>query len=52
MQPNDLKEKMKGVFVVQITPFNQDGSLDLEGMRINTRWLVERMAGKDFSFVP
>jgi len=43
---------MKGVAVVQLTPFNKDGSLDLEGMRANTRWLLERMAGKDFIFVP
>lgn len=52
MQLSDLKKAMKGVFVVQITPFNKDGSLDLDGMRANTRWLVERMSGKDFVFVP
>ena len=52
MQLSELKKCMKGVMVVQTTPFNKDGSLDLEGMRANTRWLVERMAGKDFSFVP
>ena len=52
MQLSDLKKAMKGVFVVQITPFNKDGSLDLEGMRANTRWLVERMSGKDFALVP
>jgi 4-hydroxy-tetrahydrodipicolinate synthase len=52
MQLSDLKKAMKGVDVVQETPFNKDGSLDLEGMRANTRWLVERMAGKDFIFTP
>ncbi len=52
MQLSELKKAMKGVFVVQITPFNKDGSLDLEGMRANTRWLAERMSGKDFVFVP
>lgn len=52
MQLSDLKKAMKGVFVVQITPFNKDGSLDLEGMRANTHWLVERMSGKDFALVP
>ena len=49
---NELKKVLKGVFVVQITPFNKDGNLDLEGMRANTRWLAERMSGKDFVFVP
>jgi len=52
MQLDDLKKAMKGVICVQITPFNKDGSLDLEGMRANTHWLLERMSGKDFIFVP
>jgi 4-hydroxy-tetrahydrodipicolinate synthase len=52
MQLSDLKKAMKGVDIVQETPFNKDGSLDLEGMRANTRWLVERTAGKDFIFTP
>jgi 4-hydroxy-tetrahydrodipicolinate synthase len=52
MQLSEMKKAMKGVFVVQTTPFNKDGSLDLEGMRANTRWLIERMAGKDFTLVP
>jgi len=52
MQLSELKKAMKGIFVVQTTPFNKDGSLDLEGMRANTRWLAERMSGKDFVFVP
>lgn len=52
MKPNELKKCMKGVFIVQMTPFNKDGSLDLEGMRANTRWLLERTSGKDFVFVP
>jgi 4-hydroxy-tetrahydrodipicolinate synthase len=52
MQLSDLKKAMKGVDIVQTTPFNKDGSLDLEGMRANTRWLVERTAGKDFILTP
>jgi len=52
MQLNDLKKAMKGVVIVQTTPFNRDGSLDLEGMRANTRWLLERTVGKDFIFTP
>jgi len=52
MQLNDLKKAMKGVVIVQTTPFNKDGSLDLEGMRANTRWLLECTVGKDFIFTP
>ena len=46
MRPEELKQKMKGVFCVQMTPFTQDGSLDLEAMRANTRWLQILIAGK------
>ncbi len=52
MKLDDLKKAMKGVVIVNTTPFNKDGSLDLEGMRANTRWLLERTAGKDFVFNP
>lgn len=52
MELTELKECMKGVSIVQVTPFNSDGSIDLEGVRANTRWLVERIAGKDFVLTP
>ena len=52
MQLNDLKKATKGVDIVLTTPFNKNDSLDLEGMRANMRWLVERTAGKDFIFTP
>ena len=52
MQLSELKKAMKGVVIVQTTPFNKDGSLDLEGMRANTSWLLERTSGKDFIFTP
>jgi 4-hydroxy-tetrahydrodipicolinate synthase len=52
VQLSNLKKAMKGVNIVQTTPFNKDGSLDLEGMRANTRWLLEYTAGKDFTFTP
>lgn len=52
MTIDGLKGRMKGIAVVQTTPFNKDGSLDLEGMRINTRWLAEYAAGKDFILIP
>jgi len=48
MRLSELKKHMKGVDVVQVTPFNTDGSLDLDGMRANTRWLAEYGAGKNF----
>jgi len=52
VQLSDLKKGMKGIVIVQATPFNKDGSLDLEGMRANTRWLLEYTAGKEFIYTP
>jgi len=52
MKLDELKKQMKGVQIIQMTPFKKDGSLDLEGVRANTRWLLERTAGKDFFFTP
>jgi 4-hydroxy-tetrahydrodipicolinate synthase len=47
-----MRETIKAVVVVQATPLNRDGSLDLEGLRTNTRFLVERCAGKRVVLVP
>ena len=52
MKPEELKEKMKGVIIVQATPFWEDGSVDVEGLRENTRFLVEKATGKDVVLVP
>jgi len=52
MKLSELKKAVKGVCIVQVTPFNKDGSLDLDGMRANTRWLLERTEGKDFIYTP
>ena len=47
----ELKKILKGLIIVQTTPFKDDSSLDLEGMRANTRWLVDKMFGKDVSLM-
>jgi len=52
MELKELKKHMKGIAVIQMTPFNKDGSLDLEGMRANTRWLLDFTKGKDFMYIP
>jgi 4-hydroxy-tetrahydrodipicolinate synthase len=52
MKLAELKKKLKGVIIVNTTPFNRDGSLDLESFRTNLRWLLKRTEGKDFIFNP
>jgi 4-hydroxy-tetrahydrodipicolinate synthase len=52
LTPEIMRETIKAVVVVQATPLNRDGSLDLEGLRFNTKFLVERCAGKRLVLVP
>lgn len=47
-----LKERIRGVDIVLITPFEEDGALDLEGLRENVKFLVEEIEGKDFILTP
>lgn len=52
LTPEVMRERIKAVVIVQATPLNQDGSLDLEGLKANTRFLLEKCAGKRFVLVP
>jgi 4-hydroxy-tetrahydrodipicolinate synthase len=52
MRLQELKGKMKGVFVVLMTPFRENGDVDYEGLRVNLRYLLERAKGKDFVLTP
>lgn len=52
LSPNEMREKIKAVVIVQATPLNRDGSLDLDGLKANTEFLVERGKGKRIVLVP
>jgi 4-hydroxy-tetrahydrodipicolinate synthase len=52
LTPELLQEKIEAVVVVQATPMNRDGSLDLDGLKANTQLLIERCAGKRVVLVP
>ncbi len=52
LKPELMRETIKAVVVVQATPLNQDGSLDLDGLKANTQFLLERCAGKRIVLVP
>ncbi len=52
LSPEQMRERVKSVVIVLVTPFNRDGSLDVAGLRANTEYLVERCRGKRFVLVP
>ena len=41
MDPQELRSKYSGVIAFPVTPFNQDLSLDLNGLRQNLERLVQ-----------
>ncbi len=47
-----MLERMKAVVIVQATPLNRDGSLDLDGLKANTEFLIKRCAGRRVVLVP
>ncbi|MHC1693522.1 MAG: dihydrodipicolinate synthase family protein [Sphaerochaetaceae bacterium] len=51
MDFKDVQRALKGIVIVQCTPFRKDGAVDLEGMRQNTRWLLNKMKGKDVALM-
>jgi 4-hydroxy-tetrahydrodipicolinate synthase len=52
LTPEAMRETIRAVVVVQATPLNRDGSLDLDGLKANTQFLVNRCAGKRVVLVP
>ena len=52
ISPDTMREKVKAVIIVQATPFNADGSLDLQGLRANTQFLIDKCKGRRFVLVP
>lgn len=51
MEPEKLKEKLKGVFVAVATPFNEKDELDEEALRYNLEFLVEKGKGRPLSLI-
>lgn len=52
LTPDAMRERIKAVVIVQATPLNRDGTLDLEGLKSNTQFLLEQCAGRRFVLVP
>ena len=52
ISPNEMRDKIKAVVIVQATPLTRNGGLDLEGLKTNTEFLLERGKGKRIVLVP
>lgn len=46
LSANEMREKIKAVVIVQATPLNWDGNLDLEGLKVNPRFWGGKMQRK------
>lgn len=52
MKPEQLRESLKGLSFVTVTPFDKNGKLDLEGYRENVRFLLEKTKGVECTITP
>jgi len=54
MEPEKFRNFMRkgAVICVQLTPFKENEDVDYEGIRENTRWLVEESKGEPLVLVP
>lgn len=48
MEPEQLRERFRGVVTVQPCPYTTDGEVDVEGLRENTEFLLESADGREF----
>ena len=46
LSPESMRERIKAVVVVQATPMNRDGSLDLSGLKANTQFLSPALTSR------
>jgi len=47
MSLNEVKSRLKGVIPVQFCPYTREGELDIEGLKENTKFLVDFARDKD-----
>jgi 4-hydroxy-tetrahydrodipicolinate synthase len=52
ISPDIMRKRVEAVIIVQATPFNADGSVDVPGLRANTQFLVDKCKGRRFVLVP
>jgi len=51
MTPQELRAQVKGIINIMPTPFEEDGRLNIEGVRSNARFLVDAFRGEDVIIV-
>jgi 4-hydroxy-tetrahydrodipicolinate synthase len=52
MSPKELKERIKGVLHLVMTPFDADEELDEKALRESLRYVVNKLKGEDAVFIP
>lgn len=52
MSPKQLKERIKGVLHLVMTPFDENEELDEKALREGVRYAVDKLKGEDAVFIP
>jgi 4-hydroxy-tetrahydrodipicolinate synthase len=48
MKLEELKQRMCGIFIIVVTPFQENEDIDYEGLRTNLQYLFPKIEGKKF----
>ena len=52
MSPKELKDRIRGVLHLVMTPFDENEELDEKALREGVRWVAEKLEGEDVVFIP
>ena len=52
MNLDELKKHLSGLHFVNVTPFDEDGTLNLGAYRDNLKWMLEKIKGFDCTITP
>lgn len=52
MTPRELSENLKGLSFVNVTPFDEDGKLNLDGYKENLKFTLEKVKGVKCTITP
>ena len=48
MKLEELKKKMGGIFIITLTPFQENGDIDYQGLKANLQYLLPKIQDKKF----
>ena len=48
MKLDEIKQRMRGIFIILLTPFQENEDIDYGGLKANLQYLLPKIQGRDF----